>query len=459
MRHIIYVTYMICSLCVSWVSHATTFTRPGGAAEAESVGAGYVALFTCSAHFIAGREWAQIKQTELVDILPFDPPEPEIDQQRQLVRAQDHQGNTAVAAFRDTMGCTLLPPNWREADVARLPYAAMPKPPDVSSRPFPAGDRVNAKPNRSQRAVLKQAFDGQTFGEGTVTIATIVLHNGSIVGERYAPGFGIHSGYRTWSTAKSITATLLAIAARDGIVDLDAPANIPEWRHYNDPRAAITLKHLLWMSSGLQSYGANTNAIYFGGQDVISAATGMPLEAPVNTRWKYANNDTLLLLRALRASLDDDLRYLRYPYDELFHRIGMFHTRMEVDHRGNFIGSSQVYTTARDLARFGLLYLNDGQWEGQQLLPNGWTEFVAQAAPALPREPDKQGYGAQFWLYDSLDGIPAGTYTTAGNKGQFVTIVPAHNMVVVRTGVDPNGIRWQQDGYIKAVIEAFEGGR
>jgi CubicO group peptidase (beta-lactamase class C family) len=209
------------------------------------------------------------------------------------------------------------------------------------------------------------------------------------------------------------------------------------------------------MSSGLYSEGANTNAMYFGGQDVISAATTTHLEATPNTRWKYANNDTLLLLRGLRATLDDDLTYLRFPYDELFHRIGMYHTRMEMDHLGNFIGSSQVYTTARDLARFGLLYLNQGQWQGQQILPVGWSDYVAQAASTLPRSPDKRGYGAQFWLLDTFAGIPAGTYTTAGNKGQFVTIVPEHDLVVVRTGVDPNGKIWQLDKFINAAISTF----
>lgn len=137
----------------------------------------------------------------------------------------------------------------------------------------------------------------------------------------------------------------------------------------------------MWMSSGLYSEGNNTNAVYFGGQDVVSGATGTPLEAEPGERWKYANNDTLLLLRALRHVLDNDLDYLRYPYDKLFHKIGMYHTRMETDHAGNFIGSSQVYTTARDLARFGLLYLNDGMWDGERLLPEGWTEFVAEPCP------------------------------------------------------------------------------
>ena len=128
---------------------------------------------------------------------------------------------------------------------------------------------------------------------------------------------------------------------------------------------------------------------------------------------------------------------------------------MEMDHLGNFIGSSQVYTTARDLARFGMLYLSNGQWQGEQILPASWVEYVATSTNTLPREAGKRGYGAQFWLLDTMEGVPKGTYTTAGNKGQLATVVPAANMVIVRTGVDPNGKYWRQDKFVNAIVTAF----
>ena len=121
----------------------------------------------------------------------------------------------------------------------------------------------------------------------------------------------------------------------------------------------------------------------------------------------------------------------------------MHHTRMEIDHQGNFIASSQTYTTARDLARFGLLLANDGVWNGRRILPEGWVRFLATPAPAKPPEVGQWGYGAQFWLLDQMPGVPAGTFTTAGNKGQYVTIVPGRDLVIVRTGVDPDGKRFQ----------------
>ena len=445
---------------------ATPYQRPAGIADDKEplVVAGYRALFTCSAHFFAGRPLNDIKKVELVDVEGLGYPDPVIDEQRRIVTATDISGAIVrIAAFRDSMGCTVLPPHWRIGDIPRLPNVQYAPPPDVGNLPFPAGDRVDLPASGldarhpALTPVLERAFDGKTYGAGpgVVTTAVIIVKNGKIIAERYRPGFGIHSGYRTWSTAKSISATLLGIAARQGLLDLDAPVNIPEWNYPGDPRQTITYKQLLWMSSGLFSGGPNTYAVYFGGEDVISAVTTTPLEAAPGTRWKYANNDTLLLLRALRHRLADDLKYLRFPYDELLHPLGMYHTRMEIDHLGNFVGSSQTYTTARDLTRFGLLLSKDGVWNGRRLLPEGWVKFSSTPAPARPPVAGQWGYGAQFWLLDQMPGVPAGTFTTAGNKGQYVTIVPGHDLVIVRTGVDPDGKRWAQDQLVAAVVEAL----
>lgn len=446
---------------------APPYQRPAGMADDKEplIVAGYRALFTCSAHFFAGRPLDDIKRIELVDVANPAYPDPIIDERFRLVRASDPSGSIErFAVYRDSMGCTLIPPHWTLSDLPHLPYVPYAVPPDVSQTSFPAGDRVDLPPSgldarhASLEPVLARAFDRKSYAEtdDVVTTGVIVAFEGRIIAERYREGFGPHSGYRTWSTAKSITAALVGIASLKGILDLDAPASIPEWSFPGDPRQKITHKHLLWMSSGLFSGGANTNALYFGGQDVISAATTTVLEAPPGTRWKYANNDTLLLLRALRYRLADDLRYLRFPYDELFHPLGMYHTRMEVDHLGNFIGSSQTYTTARDLARFGLFLAADGLWNGRRLLPEGWIRFASTPAPSKPVVTGQWGYGAQFWLLDQMPGIPPGTYTTAGNKGQYVTVVPDRHLVIVRTGVDPDGKRFQQHALVADVLRAME---
>jgi CubicO group peptidase (beta-lactamase class C family) len=456
----------LCAITAFPTLGAPPYQRPAGIADDKEplIVAGYRALFTCSAHFFAGRPLDDIKKVELVDVQGMGYPDPVIDERRKIVTATDISGQIVrIAAFRETMGCSVLPPHWQTGDVPRLPYVQYPPPPDVGNVSFPAGDRVKLVADgldtryRALGPVLDRAFDGRSYAdaEGVVTTAVIVVRDGRIIAERYRAGFGVYSGYRTWSTAKSISAALLAIAAKQGLLDLDAPVSIPEWSYPGDPRQAITYKQLLWMSSGLFSGGPNTYAVYFGGEDVVSAVTTTPLEVVPGTRWKYANNDTLLLLRALRHRLADDLRYLRFPYDELLHPLGMYHTRMEVDHLGNFVGSSQTYTTARDLARFGILLANDGVWNGKRLLPEGWVKFSATAAPSKPPVPGQWGYGAQFWLLDQMPGVPPGTFTTAGNKGQFVTVVPGHDLVIVRTGVDPDGKRFQQDRLVAAVVEAL----
>lgn len=448
-------------------SAAPPYQRPAGIADDKDplIVAGYRALFTCSAHFFAGRPLDDIKRVELVDVEGFGYPDPVIDEKRRLVTATDPSGKIVrTAAFRDTMGCTILPPHWKTGDIGRLPYVQYAPAPDVSALSFPAGDRVDLPADGLDPAhaalapALDRAFDDHTYATaapGHVTTAVIVLKGGRIVAERYRPGFGIHTGYRTWSTTKSMAAAVTGIAVKQGLLRIDDPTGIPEWRFPGDPRQAITVRHLLTMSSGLVSGGPNTAAVYFGGQDVESAVTSTPLEAEPGTRWKYANNDTLLVLRTLRHRLHDDLRYLRFPYDELLHPLGMYHTRMETDHLGRFVGSSQTYTTARDLGRFGLLLANDGVWNGRRLLPEGWMQFLTTAAPTKPRVAGEWGYAAQFWLLDTMPGVPPGTYTTAGNKGQYVTVVPGHDLVIVRTGVDPDGKRFAQDRLVADIVQAL----
>jgi CubicO group peptidase (beta-lactamase class C family) len=443
---------------------APAFERSAGIAGDKEplIVAGYRALFTCSAHFIANRPLGEIERVELTDVATMGYPSPVIDEARKMVSARDVSGDIVrVAVYRDTMGCTLLPPHWELSDLSKLPYVTRGTVPVLTAIPFPAGDKVDlpaggiSAEHLELTLILERAFDGKYYGDGVVSTAVIVLRGGKIIAERYRPGFGIHSGYRTWSTTKSITAALMSIASMHGILDLNGSADIPEWSDAADPRRAITYKHLLWMSSGLMSGGSNSNAVYFGGQDVVSAATTTSLEAAPGTRWKYANNDTLLLLRALRHRLNDDHRYLRFPYDELLHPLGMYHTFMETDHLGNFVGSSQTYTTARDLARFALLLANDGVWKSKRLLPEGWLKSSTTPAPSKPPVTGQWGYGAQFWLLDQMPGVPQGAYTTAGNKGQYATVIPGLDLVIVRTGVDPEGKRFEQHRLVADLAAAI----
>ena len=458
-----------CALVVSGAltgpvnSQGPAFERPAGAAAYDEplIAAGFRALFTCSAHFIAGRSLDDIVRVELADTKAGRLPLPEIDAERRIVTQRFGASGARIAAWRDATGCTILPPNLGRGDIAHLPYATLPSTPNVAAQPFPIGAKTSLPadgldPRYTALAMpLQRAFDAETYGASTLTAAVLVLHDNDLVVERYADGFDADSGYRTWSTAKSISAILIGIAVDEGLLSLDAPVNIAEWQYGSDPRAEITLRDLLQMSSGLYSQGSNTNAIYFGGQDAVSAATTTVLESRPGERWKYANNDTLLALIALRQALRDDTAYLRFPYERLLYPLGMIHTRMEIDHRGNFIGSSQVYTTARDLARFGLMLLGNGRFNDRQVVSRDWLDFVRSPAPAKPAADGQWGYGGQFWLLDGVEGLPADTYTTAGNKGQFVTVVPSRRLVVVRTGVNPDGVRFDQARFVADMLAAL----
>lgn len=431
---------------------SSSYQQPVGATDnsVPAIAAGYRALFTCSATFLGNRELQQILDIELRDTQSLNLPEPIIDAARRRVTASDGAGDTRTAVYRPNMGCTVLPSDIPVGDSVFLPsLASMPTPKPV--------EELSSNPDARFNSVLDEVFESDRFGKGSITSAVIVLRASEIVAERYGNGFSRETAYRTWSTAKSITAAMIGIAETQGLLELDEPAAIPEFASPGDPRGAITWRHLLNMSSGLYSEGANTNAVYFGGQDAISSATSGHLEAEPGSRWKYANNDTLLLLRGLRHVLDDDERYLRFAYDHLLHPIGMHRTVMETDHTGNLIGSSQVYTTPRDLTRFGLLLLNDGAWNGEQILPRGWIDTMTTPAPEKPVIEGQQGYGGQFWLLGTLPGVPKDAYTTAGNKGQLVTVIPSEDLVIVRTGVNPNGIRWDQAELVRAVLAAQDG--
>ena len=206
----------------------------------------------------------------------------------------------------------------------------------------------------------------------------------------------MHSSQRTWSVGKSLAATVIGAAVQQRLIDVAAPAPVPEWKAPGDPRGRITTDDLLRMASGLNSdhAGNRTDALYFGGIGVAEQAGSWPLVAPPGTAFRYANNDTVLAIRGLQHVLGDGDKALRFPFEAVLWKIGMTRTVPETDPRGHFIMSSQVWTTARDLARLGLLYLNDGMWDGQRLLPADWRSYVARQGPAQPPE--------RLWLWRRL---------------------------------------------------------
>lgn len=429
-------------------------------AHVRALAAGYKAAFLCSGVFNAGRPEAEIAADDLEGIYP--------DYQalvRTLPSVVDRQAKTVsvafdpklpprVAAWRPNLGCAQLPVGADPEAAAKLPRLDV-QPPPLTRANWPDGDeKATARTPKALEPLLAQAFDPGAYGGKTT--AVLVVKDGKIVGERYRPGYDLHTPQRTWSAAKSLTATVVGRAAHLGRVKVDASAAIPEWRAPGDPRAAITLAQLLHMGSGLWTDGPGnrTDEVYVGGGLVTEWATRMPLEVAPDSRFRYANNDTLLAARSVRAALGDGPDALAFPFTELLWKIGMRHTTPETDWQGNYILSSQVWTTARDLARLGLLYQNDGVWNGERLLPAGWSKFVATPGPAQPEK--GPGYGAFFWLYGPAQGLPEGTYGMNGNRGQYVFIVPSKKVLIVRRGFDSAAARFDEVKFARDVLAALE---
>jgi len=300
--------------------------------------------------------------------------------------------------------------------------------------------------------LVDRAFDG-SYGAGSNTTGILIVTNRQIAAERYARGFGANVPTRTWSVAKSISGTIIGAAVAKGWIDPKAPAPIPEWQKPGDPRAAITLDNLMRMASGLHSdtAGNRTDAVYFGGTAVTEETVNWPLEAEPGTRFRYANNDILLAIHALagKAAEED----YTFPLGLLLHPLGMDHTIPERDWKDNYILSSQVWSTARDLARLGQFWLQDGVWQGERILPEGWMKYMT--TPSGPQPASGPGYGATMWLFGPAQGLPEGSYAAQGNRGQFVMVIPSKKLVIVRRGEDPGQARFDIAKFTADVIAAL----
>ena len=437
----------------------------GDTAQMQSaLAAGYKAAFVCSATFTAGQSMAEIEANELSGIYPdyreaFEAvSDPVINDETRTVSVSYRRSMPPrIAAWRPGLGCVQLPIGARADAIEYLPKFADWTWPDGldDSSLIGANVRMTFPVHVTDRleAPISFAFDGATYGEGTRTSAVVIARGGEIVGERYGRGIDAQTPQRTWSVAKSIAVTLIGAAANDGLIGPDSTALIEAWQGGADPRRDITLANLLHMASGRDSgeQGSRTDRVYFGGARVIDEALTGPLEAAPGTRFKYANNDTLAAIRALREAIGDEGAYRIYPYQKVLGPIGARRTILESDWNGDFIASSQVWTTARDLARIGELYLNDGKWGDQQILHPDWREFVMTPAPAQPD--GAFGYGAQFWLLPDAPGVPEDAFAGMGHRGQYLVIIPSEDLVIVRRGYDESGAaRFDITGFTRDIV-------
>ncbi len=417
---------------------------------------GVQAVLMCNGLFTSGRTLEQVFAQELA-YLPepvgtVDGGEYVIDTSLKAVAIGGPQSGPVMrAAFREGIGCVVMAPHQSFDDIDSLPILKLPYPAgDPAAMPWPTGDVVKQESlpeNIDSDALLAAsdwAFDRESVEQ--VTLSLIVIHKGTIIHERYADGVNMMTRTRTWSTAKSIAATLFGMLVDDGRLKLDAPLGI-NWLPNiegadNDPRNAITLRHVLNMSSGLypvdsfgMEYATGSGLAYWAGASSVDGARRRAQVRQPGTFWDYENYDTLLAVYAMKLALGDPGTYATFPRNALLDRIGMRNTLVSTDRFGDFIFSSQVYTTARDLARFGLLYLQNGVWEGERLISREWIDFVRTPAPATAHRGNM--YGGQFWLVpDGRADVPKTAYATSGNRGQYVVILPSHDTVIVRRGLD-----------------------
>ncbi len=407
---------------------------------------GYGAKNLCSAVYLQHRKAAEAIKNDLNDF-PLSLGSFTVNQIDSSVTGSVWGFARCKAIYRNGMGCTLIK-DFTEEQV-RLQHFYLPARPLVNrdSLPWPAGDKLpDTISSVIDKGLLQRAIDTvmQSYWQNraTQTRAVVVLYKGTIVGERYGPGFDKNSLQLGWSVSKSLTAAMIGVLVKAGKLSLDAPAPVPEWKHTK--KATITLKQLLQQTSGLDFKEDYTNPsevtnMLFKHGDMAAFTAGLPLKYAPGTVFNYSSGNTNILSRIIRQTVGDKA-YAAYTYQQVFQKINIFSMLLEPDASGTFIGSSYSYATARDFARFGLLYYNNGYWDGEQILPENWVRESIQPSFADKRK----HYGYQFWLngWDDKNpakrwypDVPADMFFADGYGGQDIYIIPSKHLVVVRLGL------------------------
>lgn len=422
---------------------------PGIALEHHTAG---FAKTLCSAVFLTGLEPADAaanvgfftgplaQRGAVVDTV--------VDRARQEVRLRLPSGVTRVARRFGSQGCVALPIG---ADsVYFRPSVVRPNLPDAATTAWPMGDRVASSPwpTGVDSLVVAAAMDAGFGPPEAMTLALVVTYQGRIIGERYAPGIGVTTPLESWSMGKSLTGTLIARLIQQGAYRLDQPAPIPEWQTPGDPRREIRIMDIMRMSSGLrirapqdpdwdEAFGYPDHLyLYTGTVDSYHWAATRPQQWKPNTVGRYRNSDPVLASYLVRLAVEargED--YHAFPQRALFDKIGIRNAIIETDPYGNFLGQGYEMVAARDWARLGNLYLQDGVWHGERLLPEGYVDHVRTLAPAWVADGRLVYGGGFFWVNgDGRSPLPRDAYSMEGAGGQSATIIPSHGLVVVRIG-------------------------
>jgi CubicO group peptidase (beta-lactamase class C family) len=448
---------------------------PAGFLEHIDLALGLNVKILCSAVFLSGRDLDEAIRNS--SYLPQPRPgqksafEARVDREARTVTLSFEGGLSRTARYVGGQGSVVLPGEGKEPMFRPVPVET--SLPPAATQPWPMGDAPpqGDPPSPLDPDLVSQAVDLAFSNPDDLTAVFVAVHGGRIVAERYGQGADRETQLESWSMGKSVTAALVGVLIQEGHFKLEDPAPISEWQRAGDPRGRITVADLMQMSSGLRFTSSDDPReweksgfpdhvlVYTGTVDVFRYSITRPAEFPPGTVGRYRNCDPLSLGYIIRETVRRrGEEYLTFPQSALFDRIGIRRQVLETDPYGNFLLTGFDYGAGRNWARLGLLFLRDGVWLGERILPEGFVDFVRRPAPAW-EEPE---YGGQFWVNGTGEwNLPTDAFYMSGAGGQHVFIVPSHDLVIVRMGHLRGALTHHEN--LRAaqgkLIEAVEGAR